>query len=98
MNAVITVRNPFPRAAAVALGVAVVLGFALTYYLRFLAGLPPLTLMLHLHGLLATTWMVLHYVQARLIAAHRVALHRELGVFTAVLGYVLVAQACMVAV
>ncbi len=97
MNTFIPVRNTFPRAVAVALGVVVLLGFARTYYLRFLVDLPPLTLALHLHGLLATAWMVLHYTQARLVATHRVALHRQLGIFTAVLGFVLVAEAYLVA-
>ena len=41
---------------------------------------PPLTLMAHLHGLLATMWLMLHYTQARLIAAHRVELHKRLGI------------------
>jgi hypothetical protein len=60
-------------------------GFAHTFYLRFIfesKGLPPL---LHLHGFLFTAWFVLFFVQVRLVARHRVDLHRKLGVVGAVL-------------
>jgi hypothetical protein len=92
MNTAI-VRNRFPQFAIAALAALTVGSFARTYYLKFLFGLPPLTLAAHLHGLIATTWLVLHYTQARLIAAHRVALHKRLGIFTACLGAVLAIHA-----
>jgi hypothetical protein len=88
MNTTI-VRNRFPQLAIAALGAVTVVSFARTYYLKFLFGLPPLTLAAHLHGLIATLWLGLHYTQARLIAAHRVALHKRLGIFTACVGIVL---------
>lgn len=91
MNAII--RNRFPAIAVAALSAVVVAGFARTYYLKFLFDLPPLKLAAHLHGLLATSWLVLHYTQAKLIAAHRVDIHRRLGIFTACVGAVLAAQA-----
>jgi len=92
MNTAI-VRNRFPQFAIAALAALTVGSFARTYYLKFLFGLPPLTLAAHLHGLLATTWLALHYTQARLIAAHRVALHKRLGIFTACVGAVLAIHA-----
>ena len=46
-----------------------------------------------MHGIIATFWLVLHYTQARLIAAHRVALHKKLGIFTACVGALLAFQA-----
>jgi len=92
MNTTIA-RNRFPQFAIAALAALTVGSFARTYYLKFLFGLPPLTFAAHLHGLLATTWLALHYTQARLIAAHRVALHKRLGIFTACLGAVLAIHA-----
>lgn len=60
-------------------------GFARTYFLR--AVLPPmapappaLTPLLHVHGLLFTGWVLLFFVQARLVATGRIGLHRRLGV------------------
>ncbi len=77
---------------AVALGLAVLAGFAPTYYLRFLHGGPsatlsggPFTRLVHLHGALFTAWMLLFIVQAALVASRRVAVHRRLGIGGAVL-------------
>lgn len=91
MNAII--RSRFPVIAIIALSALIFVGFSRTYYLRASFDVPPLTLMAHLHGLLATLWLVLHYTQARLIAAHRVELHKRLGIFTACVGGVLAIQA-----
>jgi hypothetical protein len=91
MNAII--RNRFPAIAAVALSAVIFAGFARTYYLKFLFDVPPLTLAAHLHGLLATMWLVLHYTQAKLVAAHRVDIHKRLGIFAACVGYVSALQA-----
>jgi hypothetical protein len=97
MNTTIA-RNRFPALAIAALAAVIVVSFARTYYLRFLFSLPPLTLAAHLHGLIATTWLALHYTQARLIAAHRVTLHKRLGIFTACVGAVLAVQAFHLAI
>lgn len=71
----------------VAIGAALItfVGFAQTYYLKVLFRTPPLRLLLHIHGLVMTAWLVLFFVQVRLIAAHRTDLHRRLGVVGAVL-------------
>ncbi len=60
-------------------------GFYHTYYLRLVFETRELPLLLHLHGFLFTTWFVLFLVQARLVARHRVDLHRKLGVVGAFL-------------
>jgi hypothetical protein len=60
-------------------------GFAHTYYLRPIFETTALPLLLHLHGFLFTVWFVLFFVQARLVARHRVDLHRKLGVVGAFL-------------
>jgi hypothetical protein len=90
-------RNRFPVVAVAALGALIVVSFARTYYLRFMFAAPPLTRMVHLHGLIATAWLVLHYVQARLIAARRVDLHQRLGILAACVGAALIVQAVMLA-
>lgn len=55
-------------------------GFAHTYYVRLAFETTALPLLLHLHGFLFTAWFVLFFVQARLVARHRVDLHRKLGI------------------
>jgi hypothetical protein len=69
-------------------------GFARTYYLKTLFGTPALPLLLHLHGLIFTAWFVLFFVQVRLVARHRVDLHKRLGIFGAFLAPL---AACMAA-
>jgi hypothetical protein len=93
MNTQILPRNRFPAIVVVALAAVTFLGFARTYYLKFLFDLPPLSRAAHVHGLISTLWIVLHYTQARLIAAHRVALHKRLGIFSAGVGIVLAIHA-----
>jgi hypothetical protein len=88
-----TLRHSFPVVAAAALAVVMIVGFARTYYLRVWFDLPPLGRIAHIHGVLATLWLVLHYSQAKLIAAHRIDIHKRLGIFTAIVGAVLAFQA-----
>jgi hypothetical protein len=97
MNTIIA-RNPFPLWAAIAVGAAVIIGFSRTYYLRFYFDLPPLARIAHIHGILSTLWIAMHYSQARLIATHRVALHKRLGIAGAILGAVIVIQAAMLSI
>jgi hypothetical protein len=58
--------------------------FARTFYLKPLFGAAPLPLLLHLHGVVMSGWVVLLVVQSGLVAVRRVAWHRRLGVFGAV--------------
>ena len=81
---------PFPRAprserpvytwGAVAALVLAFLGFAPTYYMKAVFGGPELTPVKHLHGVVMSAWLVLFFVQARLVAKGRTDLHRVLGV------------------
>ena len=67
---------------------SVLIGFAQSYYLlsvpnaphwrRFNA--PPYPFVVHLHGLLFSTWILLLITQTSLVAAHRLKLHRRLGI------------------
>ena len=90
---------------ATALGLTVFAGFAATYYLRFFAGGPeatltggPFTTLVHLHGALFTSWVVLFIVQTILVARHRVAMHRRLGVAGAVLAAAMVVAGTLMAI
>jgi hypothetical protein len=96
MNTII--RNRFPVVAAVALSAVIVVGFARTFYLRALFDVPPLTLAAWLHGVLSTAWLLLHYSQAKLIAAHRVDVHKRLGIVAACVGFVSAIQAFQLAI
>jgi len=78
-------RGNFYTWVAVCTFLIIFAGFARTYYLKILFGTAALPLLLHLHGLIFTLWFALFFIQARLIARHRVDLHRRLGIFGAVL-------------
>lgn len=83
---------------ALATAVVVFVGFAPSYYLRSVTGAPPLSPLVHLHGLLSTGWMLLFLSQAALVSAGRVDLHRRLGMLGAVLVPVLVVVGYLTAV
>lgn len=97
MNTVI-VRYRFHILAVAGLAAAVFAGFAKTYYFRVFFDGPPLAQAAHLHGILATVWIALHYTQARLVAAHRVDVHRRLGVFAACVAGLLAVQVVSMAI
>jgi hypothetical protein len=58
----------------------ILVGFSRTYYLKSVFGTPPLTTLVHVHGLLFTGWVVLFITQARLIASQRRSVHMKLGI------------------
>ncbi len=68
----------------------VLAGFARSYFLRSLVGAPPLAVLLQVHGAVMTLWFALFVVQAALVRARRVELHRRVGVATAVVAAALV--------
>lgn len=71
---------------AVFIPIIVLAGFARTYYLKGLFGTPALPgLLVHLHGLVMTSWVVLFVAQVWLVAARRTRLHQRLGVLGAIL-------------
>jgi hypothetical protein len=84
------VRSRFYPLIAFALVAVIVTGFARTFYLRFLFDLPPLNLLVQLHGLVFTAWLALFFTQTRLIARHNYALHQKLGIAGAVLAVAVV--------
>ena len=81
MSAVVpSARMRFYPLAAIALAGFIIVGFSRTYYLRFLSDLPPMRAVMQLHGAVFTAWLALFVAQTQLIAAHRVDLHRKLGI------------------
>src|SRR3954453_19528769 len=73
-----------------ALVVFVVVGFAPSYYLPILTAPPSLTTLLHVHAVVFTVWMLLFLTQVGLVAAHRVRLHRQLGIASAIFAVIVV--------
>jgi len=72
---------------AIVLALTVLIGFSPTFYLKAFGTGPMLTIvglpftpLVHLHGILFTAWVVLFIAQTALVANHRVAVHRRLGI------------------
>jgi hypothetical protein len=82
-------RRFFALAAAM-LAALVAIGFAQTFYLRVFFAAPALPWLVHVHGALITAWFVLVLVQASLIGARRVELHRRLGMLGATIAAAIV--------
>jgi hypothetical protein len=74
------VRNRFYAVFAVALAVFTFVAFARTYYLRHWFDVPPITVLLHVHSIVFTAWIVLFVIQTRLIAAQNYRTHMQLGI------------------
>ena len=70
----------FFLAMAVLLTATMVAGFARTYFLAGLLRAPLPNVLIHIHGAVFACWFLLLLVQASLAAAHRVDLHRRLGI------------------
>jgi hypothetical protein len=48
--------------------------------------------LLHVHGVIMSLWCLLLFVQAYLVATHRIRVHRRLGILGAVLAFAVVAM------
>lgn len=82
----------FYSTIAIVMALTVLAGFAPTYYLKLISGGTLTTLshypfdkLIYVHGFLFTSWVVLFIVQTALVASHRVAVHRRLGIAGGVL-------------
>lgn len=102
VNPVLTARDTNRRfflAVAILFPLLVLAGFARTYYLKGLFNSPPLpSVLVHLHGLLMTAWVVLFMTQVWLISSRRVATHRKLGLFGAGLGALMIPVGVLTAI
>ncbi len=86
-------------AVAILFPVAVLIGFAPTYYLKFAFANAPLPSMLvHLHGLCMTAWIVLFVTQVFLISSKKIKLHQKLGMFGIALGCAIIILGWMTAI
>ncbi|MDX2040907.1 MAG: hypothetical protein SF097_06645 [Acidobacteriota bacterium] len=75
---------------AIASAAVVFVGFARTYYLKEYFGTPHLSALLHLHGLIFTSWVALFLTQSLLVATNRTNVHRRLGMIGAFIAILLV--------
>lgn len=88
----------FYTGMVVAFVVLVFAGFARSYYLKSYFGTPPtLTPLLHLHGLVFSSWLVLLLVQTLLVATNRTRVHRRLGVAGGVVAVLMVSVGTLTA-
>jgi hypothetical protein len=90
-------ERQFFTGMAIAMALVCFAGFAPSYYLKAHFGSPQLKPLIHVHGLVFTTWMVLLILQTSLVAAGRVRLHRQLGVAGAVVAVLMVVTGAAVA-
>ncbi len=89
----------FYLSMSVVSAVIIFVGFAPSFYLKsVIHAPPPLSQLTIVHGTIFTVWMILFLTQASLIAADRVALHRQLGIIGAVLIGVMLALGCSTAI
>ncbi len=97
VKSVAAVRGPGRRydhvffSASVALMlVTVIIGFGPTYYFAGVFNAPLPAPIIHVHGALFSTWMLLLITQTALVSAHRVDIHRKLGIAGCILACVMV--------
>jgi hypothetical protein len=80
----------FYIAMSIAAVVTVFAGFAPTYYLRPYFNTAPLMPLLHVHGIVFTSWLALFLIQTTLVAAHRTDIHRRLGMLGGVIAALMI--------
>lgn len=98
LTATYTGRHDLFSIFAIVASAVVVAGFARTFFFRFLFVSSRLPIYLYLHGLLFSGWFAFFFIQTRLIASHRVDLHRRLGILGAGLAGLAVPVAVAVAI
>lgn len=84
---------------AVLMPIIVLAGFARSYYLKGFFGFPPLpSLLVQVHGIVMTSWVVLFVTQVTLVATGRTRTHQRLGVFGAILAVLIVIVGVLTAI
>ena len=83
---------------AVAIAITVFAGFSRSYFLKSWYGTRELSGLLHLHGLIFTTWVLFFLSQTVLVATRRTYLHRRMGIAGAVLAVLVVVVGTAVAI
>lgn len=75
-------EHAFFSGMSVLIAIIVFVGFSRTYYLAPVFHPRPLpSVIVHIHGAVFTAWILLLVVQTSLVSAHRVKIHRALGIF-----------------
>lgn len=78
--------RPLYLLAAIVTPLVVLAGFARTYYLKGYFATPALpSLIVHVHGIIMTAWVLLFIVQVTLVARRQTKLHQRLGILGGVL-------------
>jgi len=89
----------FFLALAVLFPIAVIIGFGQTYYLKGLFNGPSLpSLLVHFHGLIMTSWILLFITQVYLIRSKRIKIHQTLGKIAVGLAVLIVIVGFMTAI
>jgi hypothetical protein len=83
---------------AIAMAITVFAGFSRSYFLKGWYGTPELSRLLHLHGLVFTTWVLFFLSQTVLVATGRTYLHRRMGIAGAVLALLVLIVGTTVAI
>jgi hypothetical protein len=84
---------------AVLMPIIVLAGFARSYYLKGFFGFPALpSRLVHLHGIVMTSWVVLFVTQVTLVATGRTRTHQRLGVSGAILAVLIVVVGVLTAI
>src|SRR6266849_5646617 len=73
--------NYFFSAMALLILATVFVGFARTYFLAGVVRAPLPSLIIHIHGAVFSSWILLLIAQVSLVSAGRVDIHRRLGLF-----------------
>ncbi len=100
-NRTISERRPRTRfylGLALVCALIAILGFAPSYWLQLPAGTFKGTPLLHIHGVLATAWVLFLISQSTLVTRGAVARHRDWGLFGISLASILTIVAMMVAI
>src|SRR5262245_28471243 len=92
-----TYDRAFYSSIAITMALTVFVGFAPTFYLKMFGSGPmatisgsPFTPLVYAHAALFTSWVLLFIVQTALVASHRVAVHRRMGIVGGVLAAMMV--------
>ena len=101
-NAGAAARNferKFFFAVAVLFPLAVLIGFAPTFYLKPLFNSPPIPrTIVYIHAFFMTAWMILFITQVYLISAKKIRVHRKLGFFGVALGLGIIVSGLLTAI
>lgn len=96
-------RRAFERsfflAIAILFPITILIGFGPTYYLKSVFTSPPVPrLIVHVHGLVMTLWVLLFALQVYFIRSMRIKTHRQLGWVGVVLALTIIVTGLMTAV